>query len=364
MKKMQLIVSALIFSLLFANVASAKSYESLPSPEWSTEYEYYNPDLEKVGDTVYIIDSNGVQYMQDSNGSKKNFVENRGEFTHFRGDNALDEKNGKYYTVISSKINNKKVTQLFAYDKMGKKLWNKTFSEKLRDLNSVYITSDGYILVTARISSYNFMAYKFDENGKMLKKKQIKEHIYFYMNGFLVTTSDSKNKIYDSFYNDQLSLKFKYERSGSKMPDYIDKDGTVYFNTFNGKYYSSFGARGTNGKEIWSIPSNGNNGLEFLKDKLLIIDWKKNTLLLLDKKGKLLKKAKFNEIINVDTNSDNKILIVEKTKLTILNGTDLNQISEVIVPEIIPYKTKFHLKEGFNLYITDAGKTISKYLLN
>ncbi|NUU75755.1 hypothetical protein [Paenibacillus xylanilyticus] len=364
MKKMKLIVSALIVSLLFTNTTSAKSYATLPDPEWSSEYKYSSPDLEKSGATVYIIDSNGVQFIHDSNGSKKNLIKNRGEVQHFTGDNAIDNKNGNYYTVLSSKVNNKKVTQLYAYDKSGKKLWSKTFSEKLNDLNNVYITRDGNVLVTSRVSSYNFMVYKLDKNGKLLKKKQIKEHIYRYENGFLVTTSTIKNKFYDTLYDDQLNLKFKYERSGNKAAEYIDKDGTVYYNTFDGKKYSGFGARGTNGKEIWSFPSNGFEELKFVENKLMIIDWKNFTISLYDKKGKVLKKLKFNKIIDVDTTSDNKILIVENTKLTILNGTDLKQISQITVPEFVPYKTKFHLKEDFNLYVTVAGKTISKYLLN
>lgn len=85
MKKMQLIVSALIFSLLFANIASAKSYESLPNPEWSNEYNFYSQDLEMSGDTVYTIDVNGVQFIQNSNGSNRNSVDNRGGINNLLG---------------------------------------------------------------------------------------------------------------------------------------------------------------------------------------------------------------------------------------------------------------------------------------
>lgn len=269
---------------------------------------------------------------------------------------------GRYYTVSSTKVNNKKLTQLYAYDKTGKKLWSKKL-DNVKDLTYVYITKDGNILVTSRISSYNFIVYKFDKNGKLLNKKQIKEHIYRYENGFLVTTSTIKNKIHDSFYDDQLNLKFKYERSISEAPEHIDDEGTVYYNiTLNGKDILSFGARGKNGKEIWSFPSNSFQELEFVVDKLLVINKEKHTISLFNKKGKSFKKVKFNNSFSVQITSDNKILIVENTKLTILNGTDLKQISEVVIPEIKTTRVKFFLKEDLNLFMV-SGKTISKYLL-
>ncbi len=58
----------------------------------------------------------------------------------------------------------------------------------------------------------------------------------------------------------------------------------------------------------------------------MVVDKEKSTVSLLNKKGKVLKKVKLNIIFSVQTTSDNKILIVENTKLTILNGTDLKQI--------------------------------------
>lgn len=324
-----------IIVLLCFFMSSTRTFAKIdgyPPPLWSHTVSgdiKLNMSIRQFDNKIYLKNSGGsvegrMAVLNDSNGSEVSAFSTNHQSMNWGHDTEVG-KDGNIYSLYSDR----KAYRLRATDKNGKILWAKDFPEKVDNHNGiagVFMQSNKTFLVYIRLNTYKYNVYKFDYSGKQLLKKQFNEFINDYQNGYLTTMSSlGTGKILISFYDDNLSFKFK-KATTYKIDNFrgITPDGTVYYQGYDEhSNMTTIIARDTRGKNLWKKSISGQAGrdnfyedVQGFKGYLVIVN---KTLYLFNKDGLAAQKTLPDNKIRLNIGQDHSLLVECNNQLVLLS---------------------------------------------
>jgi hypothetical protein len=380
----------MLFSSILTGTASAGTSKKLPDPDWTffvpEEHSYMSDSNVRITDQAlhFMSIDNQMFNLDKKTGkllSKTSYTAGSNMSFNFFGTYAQTAPNGTVYilTPVKNRSGIEK-QRLTAYHANGKVLWTKYFDEKIRSLSGVSVMPNGNLFIYLETASERVTSYRYSPEGKFLGKNNWDASIYNgFVNGLLQTiNSTSKTSSRMKFYDFNMRQQFQYNFDFKEgVFSGFGSDGLLHFQKNLDNNVTSFTAKTTSGKVIWSRKI---NDVSYYQDSTTSVAVSKRvfsngftgirsngSFFMIDRKGVMQTVPASAQ--TYQTAGDGTVMLVEDSKISIYQTTasasvQIKLLHTVDITELSSSDPMFVYEGGDIVYVMTDNSKISRLNLN